>query len=252
MSSDGLRHEGEIAAPDKDSAYAELRKRGIRAIRVTERIRPIVRKGLSGLRKRDIVCLVLCAVCLAVFAWFIATRSATGKVESAPVNQTISSGIVQLAQPHPRKWLALPPSCDIKKVFGHPHEVYLARYALPGVEGTCAVHRASCAVQGGERCSLNPELVQDFYDNLNAGIVIQEDDDPVVAELKRIVAGMKEDARKYLTMPNGIERLATWLEERQQMEKSHRDQFVLRVKQGRLSVQEANDVFRAMGLEELK
>ena len=52
-SSDGLRHEGEMSAPGKDDVYAALRKRGIRAIKVSERIVPIERKGFRGLRFRE-------------------------------------------------------------------------------------------------------------------------------------------------------------------------------------------------------
>ena len=53
MTSDGLRHEGEMSAPSKDDVYSELRKRGIRAIKVQERIQPVVKRGFGGLRKRD-------------------------------------------------------------------------------------------------------------------------------------------------------------------------------------------------------
>lgn len=60
--SDGLRHEAEMTAPNKDAVYDELRKQGIRAIRVEERIAPVVKKGLRGLRRRD---------------WFIVTAVAS-------------------------------------------------------------------------------------------------------------------------------------------------------------------------------
>lgn len=73
-SSDGLRHEGEVLAPSKDDAYAQLRKQGIRPIRVTERIVPVVRKGFKGLRKRDIVCIVVVALTIATIAWIVASQ----------------------------------------------------------------------------------------------------------------------------------------------------------------------------------
>lgn len=76
MSSDGLRHEGEINAMDKDSAYAELRKRGIRAIRVTERIVPIVRRGFKGLRKRDYAGIAVVLIGVAVLVGLGAIRYA--------------------------------------------------------------------------------------------------------------------------------------------------------------------------------
>ena len=73
-SSDGLRHEGEMGAPNKDAVYDALRERGIRAIKVTERIQPIVRRGFRGLRKRDWT-LILLAV---VFAALVLTALAIG------------------------------------------------------------------------------------------------------------------------------------------------------------------------------
>lgn len=68
-SSDGLRHEGEVRARSKDDAYAELRKRGIRPIRVTERIVPVVRRGFKGLRKRDVSVIILLAIAIAALVW---------------------------------------------------------------------------------------------------------------------------------------------------------------------------------------
>ena len=98
---------------------------------------------------------------------------------------------------------------------------------------------------------MTDELVRDFYDNIGAGIVIDDADPGAVAELKRIVAGMKDDARKYLSVPDGMAKMGAWLEERQQMERNYREQFVSRVKSGNLAKEEANEIFRAMGLREI-
>ena len=259
-SSDGLRHEGEMVASNKDAVYAALREKGIRAIKVTERIQPVIRKGFSGLRKRDILCIAVFALVLVVVVWFFAADNGSStspqnqdvvqagiRPGDAPVvanpgllragGQTISSAVIQLAQPRPRKWLELPSGLDFAKVFKHAHERYLVQFALPGV----ALPDAGS--------TLTSEIAQDFYDNLNAGIVIAEDDAPVVAELKRIVAGMKEDAKKYLTMPKGIEKLGAWLEERQTMEADYRGQYAKRVLRGELTKEDVNAIFSAMGLE---
>ncbi len=228
MSSDGLRHEGEMTASDKDSVYAELRKRGIHAIKVYERIAPVVRKGFAGLRKRDwsIIAIGLIAVVVG-FALFDAPKGeADSRVASA------------FAEPRPRKWLSLPEGTDYSEIFRYPHEVYLAKYALPGVDSA-------------NLDEISPELEKDFYDNLKRDIVIGESDDPAIAELKRIVVGMKIDALKYLSVPDGIKKLARWLEERQAMEILYRNQFSLRVERGEFDKDDANAAFRAMGLEEL-
>lgn len=229
-----------MGAPSKDDVYSALREKGIRAIKVTERIQPVVRKGLRGLRKRDVSCIVILALCLAAGAWYLATRSVKVQSFNRPIvqspNQGISSGVVQVAQPRPRKWLALPAGVDPSKVFSRPHEVFLARYACPGVD----VPRFS----GSDR-----RLEQDFYDNLGAAVLIAESDGSNVAELKRIVAGMKDDARKYIGMPDGFARMAAWLDERQAMEKGYREGILLRVANGELEKAEAVGYLSAMGLK---
>lgn len=237
MSSDGLRHEGEIESPDKDTAYAELRKRGIRAIRVVERVAPVVRGGFGGLRKRDwfVIAAVGVAVAAAI-ALVVATRGTT----DAPPQQgrdDVSSQTVQVAMPRPRHFVKLGGVTDPGSVFAHPHEAYLARFALPGAPV--------------EHVEMSEALQQDFYDTIGNAIVIGTGDSDEVAELKRIVAGMKEDARKYLSIPDGVVKLGVWLEERQSMERSYRSQFVRRVERGEMDRGTANEIFRAMGLEEL-
>jgi hypothetical protein len=66
--SDGLRHEGEMSADCKDDVYNKLRDQGIRAIRVQERIVPVVRQGFRGLKKRD--WLILSFVVVVIFVAF--------------------------------------------------------------------------------------------------------------------------------------------------------------------------------------
>ena len=237
MSSDGLRHEGEVESPDKDAAYAELRKRGIRAIRVVERIAPVVQGGFGGLRKRDwLVIAVVGVVAAATIAIVVAMRGTAG-APPQPGRDAISSQTVQIAMPRPRHFVKLGGETTPGGVFAHPHEAYLARFALPGAPV--------------EHMEMSEALQQDFYDTIGDAIVIGAGDSDEVAELKRIVAGMKEDARKYLSIPDGVVKLGVWLEERQSMERSYRSQFVRRVERGEMDRNTANEIFRAMGLEEL-
>lgn len=82
--SDGLRHEAEMSAPTKDDVYAALRERGIRAIRVTERIAPVVHRGFAGLRKRDwslIAAVVLVLIAAGVFFVTRLNRPALGEAD---------------------------------------------------------------------------------------------------------------------------------------------------------------------------
>lgn len=236
-----------MCAPDKDSVYDALREKGIRAIKVTERIQPVIRKGFSGLRKRDWSLVLVGLGIVAIAVWTISqTGDDRKRIAEREETVEISSGVVQIAQPHPRKWLELPGDLDLFKVFKHPHEVFLARYAIPGTD-ICAGGSST-----NKTSLMESDVMQDFYDNLNSAIVITEDDPVVIAELKRIVAGMKSDARKYLTQPNGVARLAMWLEERQAMERGYREQYTKRVLRGELSKEDVNAILSTMGLELMK
>ena len=142
-----MRHEGEVKAASKDDAYAELRKQGIRPIKVTERIAPIVRRGFKGLRKRDVLCLVLGVLCLVAVALYLFAQST--KHEAQGTSLTVNT----------------------------------------------------------EELAVSPEARE---------------------QLKRAIA------------------------ERKAVEQKCREDFVERVKKGTLSKEEANELFRAMGMEEIK
>ena len=142
-----MRHEGEVKAASKDDAYAELRKQGIRPIKVTERIVPIIRRGFKGLRKRDITCIVIIVVSLVALAWYLSAQST--KHEAQSTSLTVNT----------------------------------------------------------EELAVSPEARE---------------------QLKRAI------------------------EERKAVEQKCREDFVERVKKGTLSKEEANELFRAMGMEELK
>ena len=73
--SDGLRHEAEMAAPSKDAVYEELRKQGIRAIRVEERVVPVVRRGFKGLRCRDWAILLILVSAMVVMTVLFSLES---------------------------------------------------------------------------------------------------------------------------------------------------------------------------------
>lgn len=142
-----MRHEGEVKAASKDDAYAELRKQGIRPIKVTERIAPIVRRGFKGLRKRDVLCLVLGVLCLVAVALYLFAQSTKHEVQGTSL--TVNT----------------------------------------------------------EELAVSPEARE---------------------QLKRAI------------------------EERKAVEQKCREDFIERVKKGTLSKEEANELFRAMGMEEIK
>lgn len=123
--SDGLRHEAEMDAPTKDDVYAALRERGIRAIRVTERIAPVVHRGFAGLRRREWMIVVLSIVALVAVVAIVVSGSSSKRpaVDLAPAS---SQGVAE----------QLPSAA-----FDEPHFCRLAK----SVEGALVTFRESAA-----------------------------------------------------------------------------------------------------------
>lgn len=237
-SSDGLRHEGEMGAPDKDSVYAALRERGIRAIKVTERIQPVVRKGFKGLRKRDVSCIVLGASCLVALAWFLSARI-TKHETRPPTPEARGTKHEARLSPLPRHQIKGFESIDLAAVFAHPSEAYLARYAQVGYVSA-------------ERGVASAEIIEDLIAHLKTPIAVEAGDAANVAELKRTVTGLKADVNLMLTSGRGINDILVWLDERQKMEAAHRERFVANVKRGVMKKESANQTLRTMGLKEIE
>ena len=221
---------GEVKAPDREAAFAALKARGIRPSRVDEA--PGFFNKLFGRGKRW---LAIGALSLALAAAVASALRWRGEAR-----ELAAGAAAEGARPLPRRFIrALAASgFDPSGVFAHAHEAYLARYAMPGAE-----------TRAGE---LTDELRRDFEEWLDRPVEVGEGDAPEVAELKSIVEGMKVDARKYAAAPDGIVRFCEWLEERQTMERDYRERLVQRVRRGELTEEEANSVFRAMGLEEIE
>lgn len=235
--SDGLRHEGEMGAPDKDSVYAELRRQGIRPIKVTERIVPVVRKGFKGLRKRDISCIVLCAVCLAGVVWYFAA-SITNHQPPTTDHQppTTNHQPLNTLSPLPRHQIKGFETIDPAAVFANPSEAYLVRYAQPGF----------VSAETGARSA---EVIEDLIANLKTPMKAVDGDSAAVIELKRTVLGVKNEVALLLAGGRGINDILVWLDERQKMEAEHRERIAANVRRGVTKKDEANQLLRRMELK---
>lgn len=231
--SDGLRHEGELKAATKDDAYAELRCRGIRAIRVTERITPVVRRGFGGLRKRDWTVVVLVVLVLVAGVSLLPMRgprlaSPAPDARPSPL-QDIRLGDY-IARPRSRCQLSAPVRVD--EVFSRPFERFLARFAQPGAR-----------VDVGDLTTADMErLAADFSRALAEPIIVRAGDDPAVASLKCIVAGLKSEAEMHLIGGRSFAEYAAWLGKRQQMEADYRESIL----KGAGSVAEKNAKLKSL------
>ena len=246
MTSDGLRHEGEMSAPSKDDVYSELRKRGIRAIKVQERIQPVVKRGFGGLRKRDwtVIAVIAALIAAAVALFARGPRSrADGESPRAPTpgrRSVIESNIVELklgdrpAKAKARRQIVVSDD-DLASFFPRPAERFLARFASPG--------RPVADISPDEL----RDAEEDFYDSLESDIIIREGDSRMISELKGIVAGIKDEARMLQSSGRSFSEIAQWLRDRQRMEADYRAHIIERFAHDEA---EANRQLRTLGLAE--
>ena len=261
-SSDGARHSDEIEAPNRDAAFARLREeRGIKPIKVVEVVEREGSRAESKRRKRGKLINYVLSVALVflmgsgVLWWRQASHSEAhptmGDVQSASApparaRRTIESKVVEIsvgdrvAKPHPRKYIkSLADRLDGIGCFAHPSEKHLARFAMPGMD-----------VDGIPADT--PELVDDLRDALESEIVIQADDPTDIAELKRIVAGLKDEAELHLRSGAGLKDFLKFLRLRQKMESDCRKRIIEETEldgDGRSArIQDANETLATMGL----
>lgn len=243
--SDGIRHEGEIDAPGRDEAFTALRQRGIRPIKVVGRDST----HASTWRVRLVVAVLSGIVVALAYLLYVekhetpsdasVPRTTRGVLETAPVE--VPSGN-RLARPRARKPIAgLVKFSDgldklLSATFTHPAEVYVARFAQPGLEVPPTDEKATLDM-----------LEYDLQDALDDPIFILSDDSRAIADLKRIVSGIKEEVSLLLTSGKSIEDVRVWLEGRQKMEADYRQQIVSRLEIGELSADEANGMLVSMG-----
>ena len=230
-SPDGVRHEDTIEAPTREAVFASLRSRGVKPIKVTQRIRPVDR--VFSYLSRAVVLAAVAAAAAAV-AFIFARRTETGqKTTAVAVNPPDES--VRLAMPLPRRQIDLS-GIDLDSTFAYRGEAYLCRYAAPGI------------VRDGAA----PEPPDDLVASLGAPIAIGLGDTPAVIEIKRVVAGIKKDIALFLASGKSLASVAEWLELRQQMEADFRRQLIGGRERDSRSKADINAKLRAMGLEELQ
>lgn len=251
--SEGTRHEGMIEAPNRDEAFAALRRRGIRPIRVEASANAAGGKGKWLLGGVGVV--IWTAVAVLAAAAVVQKRGARppddagrGGGKSPARSGGIVSQVVtapsegRVARPRARKpipgfeRLSRQTEERFSRMFNHPSEAYLARFAQPGLE-----------VPSLAEVAVMELLEDDLQDALDDPIVIKAEDSRSVAELKRVVSGLKEEVSLLLASGKSLGEVRSWLEGRQRMESAYRRQIVRRVDDGLISLDEANSLLVSMG-----
>ena len=198
--SDGIRHEATMTASSREEVFATLRKQGIKAIKVVASDGSKANGEIHGVRKRVVAVLVaFVAVGVGIVAYFGGTRS-NGDLGG--------SGATAFATGQDRRQV-IGDAAIIEKgirngwsdVFALEGERFLASFAIPGVKA-------------GQRNTSEKE----FAAALENKCVVSETDSLEARQIKAMVEGMKNEARRYLAAGGSIVEYGKRLTERQDAE----------------------------------
>lgn len=248
--SDGVRHEAEIGAPSRDAAFAALRGRGIRPIKVLAKDGSRANGAVGGLGRGRMLALAGVVAALAAGAWFVgrATSDADAPVvvvtPSGPVAYTVAQPLARQPIPGDRSRIAPFPT----NLFAEAAEVYLAHFAEPGRPPAASLPE--------------PPTEAQFRAALAARLRLASTDFTEHVDLKRIVAGMKRELSAYLANGETSAHYVRELMKRQKIEIAYRERAegrlgeLLRAKNPDLAAAygywlKANAQLKSMGIYEL-
>lgn len=243
--SDGIRREGTVEAESRDVAFFELRKVGIRPIKMMvddgAKENGAPRPDGWGVRLVG-VALVVVALSVGIHVWMGVRSSPLPPPQMDVSGRGSKIGMahaVRVAKPRPRRWLGHDREFLYDKIFPRSSEAYLARFAEPGY------------LPRGGIPAMTSDVKEDLFDCLADDIALEDGDDESVVALKRIVAGLKQDVEMMLGTGMSVEDVMARFCARQQMEIEHRAKVAQEVASGRMTLSDANAGLAAMGVQEL-
>ena len=186
-------------APSRDEVFAELRKHGIKAIKVVAADGSKANGEVFGVRKRVVVLVVvLVAIAVGVAAWFGGSRVGANSAAGTSAFQIDSTrrqviGDVAVIEKGIRTGWA--------NVFEHEGERFLASFAIPGVKA-------------GQRNT----TIEEITASLSRSISAQDTDSLEARQIKAMVEGMKCEARRYIAAGGTAVEYGKRLTERQDAE----------------------------------
>ena len=197
--SDGTRHEATMVAKSRDEVFAELRKQGIKAIKVVAADGSKANGEIHGVRKRVVAVLVaFVALGVGIVAYFGGTRTGGNLTPSEPSFATDQDrrqiiGDAAIIEKNIRNgW---------SDVFELEGERFLASFAIPGVKA-------------GQRNTSEKE----FQAALDHSCKVKPTDSLEVQQIKAMVEGMKNEARRYIAAGGSIVEYGKRLTDRQEAE----------------------------------
>ena len=238
--SDGVRHEDSMNAASRDEVFATLRKRGIKAIKVVAADGSKANGEMHGVRKRVVAALVaFVALGVGIVAYFSGTRSggdlgdspATAFATGQDRRQVIGDAAI-IEKGIRNGW---------SDVFALEGERFLASFAIPGVKA-------------GQRNTSEKE----FTAALENKCVVSETDSLEARQIKAMVEGIKNEARRYLAAGGSIVEYGKRLTERQDAEIAIYNRVKADIDKARATMTEAafmsywekrNDELRNLGIK---
>lgn len=209
--SDGVRHEETMNAASREEVFAELRKRGIKAIKVVAADGSKANGEIRGIRKRVVAAIVIIvAVAVGAIAYFGGSRSKTDSISNTTSNENFNAiAVIETPSQDNTRRQVIGDVAIIEKgirngwseVFELEGDRFLASFAIPGVKA-------------GQRNTSEKE----FAAALENKCEIKPNDSIEVRQIKAMVEGMKEEARRYIAAGGSIVSYGKRLTERQDAE----------------------------------
>ena len=236
--SDGTRHEATMVAKSRDDVFAELRKRGIKAIKVVAADGSKANGEVRGVRKRVVATLVAFVALSVGVCAYLGGALTGGSPVSGTAFQTDQSrrqiiGDAAIIEKGIRNgW---------SDVFALEGERFLASFAIPGVKA-------------GQRNTSEKE----FSAALEFRREFSSDDSLEARQIKAMVEGMKQEARRYLAAGGTIVEYGKRLTERQDAEIAIYNRVKADIENARKSMTESafmtywekrNDELRNLGIK---
>lgn len=198
--SDGVRHEDSMNAASREEVFETLRKRGIKAIKVVAADGSKANGEIHGVRKRVVAALVaFVAAGVGVVAYFSGTRtggnlggSSARDFETDQARRQVIGDAAIIEKGIRNGW---------SDVFQLEGERFLASFAIPGVKA-------------GQRNTSEKE----FTAALENKCVVTDTDSLEARQIKAMVEGMKNEARRYIAAGGSIVEYGKRLTERQDAE----------------------------------
>lgn len=195
--SDGMRHEASLVAKCREDVFVELRKQGIKPIKVVAADGSKANGEVRGVRKRIVAFVaVMVGVTVGTVAWLVGSRSgssgAASSFETATTRRQVIGDVAIVEKGIRTGWA---------DIFENEGERFLASFAIPGVKA-------------GQRNT----TIEEITASLSRSVPAKENDSIEARQIKAMVEGMKEEARRYIAAGGTAVQYGKRLIERQEAE----------------------------------